>query len=163
MSEKCDVATLQQIAFFEGFPENHLRKLVEISREVDFPARETIFHEHDPAKDVHVIVRGKVSLAICAPKLGCRQITEVRDGELFGWSPLLGRPRLSDTATTVTDTKAIEFDGGDLLELCDRDTDFGYHFMRRLTAVLADRLRATRRQLFDLGGRHLPEVFANTD
>ena len=163
MSEKSSVETLQQIAFFEGFPENHLHKLVEISREVNYPARETLFHEHDPAKDVHVIVSGKVSLAVCAPKFGCRQIMEVNAGELFGWSPLLGRPRLSDTATTVTPTKTIDFDGSDLLDLCEKDTDFGYHFMRRMTMVLSDRLSATRRQLFDLGGRHLPEVFANTD
>lgn len=163
MSDKTNVETLQTIAFFEGFPKNHLQKLVEISREVEFPAREMIFHEHDPARDVHVILSGKVSLAICAPKLGCRQIMEVHDGELFGWSPLLGRPRLSDTATTVTATKAIEFDGSDLLDLCEQDTDFGYHFMRRLTVVLADRLRATRHQLFNIGGRNLPEVVANTD
>lgn len=163
MSDKTNVETLKQIAFFEGFPEQHLPKLVEISKEVEFPARETLFHEHDPAKNVHVIISGKVSLAVCAPKLGCRQIMEVSDGDLFGWSPLLGRPRVSDTATTMTVTKAVEFDGNDLLDLCEKDTDFGYHFMRRMTEVLADRLRATRRQLFDVGGRHLPKVFANTD
>lgn len=163
MSERTTVETLKKIAFFQDFPEKHLKTLVGISREETHPARVTIFHENDPAKDVHVIVSGKVSLAICAAKLGCRQIMEVNDGELFGWSPLLGRPRLSDTATTVTETKVVDFDGSELLELCEKDTEFGYYFMRHLTVVLADRLRATRRQLFDIGGRHLPEVVAYTD
>ena len=75
----------------------------------------------------------------------------------MGWSPLVGRPRLSDTATTVTPTKAIVFDAAQLLKLCDEDREFGYQFMSRMAQVLAQRLSATRMQLLHDWGRNLPD------
>ena len=88
---------------------------------------------------------------------------EVGAGELIGWSPLVGRLRLSDTAHTVTATSAIAVNGERLLALCDEHPQFGYAFMRRATQVLAGRLSATRLQLLKMTGNVLPAVQIESD
>jgi len=155
--------TLRSSSFFNDLPEEQLEQLVSVSRSVEYRAREEIFQEHAKAKDVILIVSGKVALLICNAGLGCRQIMEVNAGDLIGWSPLLDRPRLSDTARTVTDVQAIAFDGAKLLKLCDDNPQFGYQFMRRTANVLAERLNAVRWQLVDLHGTNLPKVALESD
>jgi CRP-like cAMP-binding protein len=149
--------------FFRGTPDKYLEQLADLARPVEFPKNTTIFQEHDEAKDVYLIVRGEVSLVICTPKLACRQITLARDGELIGWSPLLGRPRLSDTAHTLTRVEAIAFDGSRLLKLCADNPPLGFELMQRAAQVLAERLNATRLQLLDACGVRLPEVAIESD
>ncbi len=163
MASQAEVSTLRNLGFFQGVADEHLQQLASISQELDFPDRQMIFQEDDPAKAVYVVVSGNVSLVICLPSVGCRQIMELGSGDLFGWSPLLGRPRLSDTARTLTPTKVVAFDGKQLLELCTQNYHLGFDVMCRLSHVLADRLTATRRQLLEKCGVHFPEVGLESD
>jgi CRP-like cAMP-binding protein len=163
MAETSNLEILRSLEFFHDIAARHLEQLAEILQVVEFPARKTIFQENDRAKEVYFIVSGEVSLVICAPQVSCRQIATVRTGELMGWSPLLSRRRLSDTARTLTPVRAVVFDGAQLLDFCRQHPDFGFEFMRRAAGVLSERLDATRMQLLDLGGVKLPEVAIDTD
>ena len=163
MSVQSTINVLNSSSFFADFPEDQLQNLVDISREIEYRAFEEMFHEDEPAKDVYLITGGKVALVICVTGKGCRQIMEVKEGDLIGWSPLLERPRLSDTARTLTPVTALAFDGEKLLQLCRENPDFGYEFMRRTACVLSDRLNAVRWQLVDLHGANLPEVALESD
>lgn len=155
--------TLKSNSFFKDFPEDQLEHLLSIAREVEYRAREEIFHEHEPAKDVYLITSGKAALVICEAGLGCRQIMEVHEGDLIGWSPLLDRPRLSDTARTLMPVKAIAFDGSKLLELCEENPQLGYRMMRQTAKILAERLNAIRWQLVNVHGTNLPQVAIESD
>jgi CRP-like cAMP-binding protein len=154
---------LRGVEFFRDIADEYLQRVAGISKIVEFPARHDIFREHEPAKDVYILIRGRVSLLICAPPVGCRQLMEVSDGELIGWSPLVGRSRLSDTARTLTPTKAVAMDGEQILALCEKDARFGFEFMQRAAQTLASRLSATRIQLLKTGGEHLPAMRLESD
>jgi CRP-like cAMP-binding protein len=159
-----DIASiLRGTEFFHGIADEYLARVAAISKIVEFPARHDIFREHEPAKDIFILISGRVSLVICAPPVGCRQLMEVSDGELIGWSPLVGRSRLSDTARTLTPTKAVAMDGEQILALCAQDPRFGFEFMHRAAQTLASRLSATRIQLLKTGGEHLPTVRMESD
>jgi CRP-like cAMP-binding protein len=163
MTHKSTVEKLRTSHFFREIDDEHLQKLAEICREVDFPARHTIFEEYEPAKAVYVILGGKLSLALCDSKKSCRQIASIRVGDLIGWSPLVGRTRLYDTARTVTPVSALEFDGGVLMQFCASNPLFGFKFMHRVACTLAERLSSTRLQLFELGGVRLTEFQLESD
>ena len=163
MTDTAIMDALRGVEFFHDIEDEHLERLAEIAQQVDFPAHSEIFHEHELAKNVYVIIRGKVSLVICTPKVGCRKLMEVNDGELFGWSPLIGRARLTDTARTLTPTTAVALDGAQVLALCADDTEFGFEFMLRTAKALAQRLSATRLQLLEMSGVHLPKVAIESD
>lgn len=102
MSEVSMLDTLRSVEFFHDIGDEHLAKLAKIAKIVEFPANTNIFREHDTAREMYLIISGQVSLIICERRVGCRQLMEVGDGELIGWSPLVSRPRLSDTANINT-------------------------------------------------------------
>jgi len=154
---------LRGVEFFQGIADADLQKVAEISKVVEFPARHDIFRENEPASDVYIVISGRVSLIICSPAVGCRQLMEVGDGELIGWSPLVGRALLSDTAQTITATKSIAMDGQRVLALCKQDPRFGVEFMHRAAQALASRLHAARIQLLKMSGRLLPEAQIESD
>jgi CRP-like cAMP-binding protein len=156
------IEALKELSFFQGVSEGRLAELAELCWEVEFPARTTIFEELDRAKDAYFILDGRISIGICDAR-GCRQISVIGKGELLGWSPLIGRTRLFDTAHTATAVKALCFQADELLEFCKKNSDFGFEFVRRVATVLAERLSATRRQLLEATGVHLPEYALESD
>jgi CRP-like cAMP-binding protein len=149
--------------FFRGFEDDQLRRLADISRIAEFPARTTVFEEFEKAREVYVILSGQISLAICEPADTCKQIGVVLPGELMGWSSLVGRPRLYDSAHTLTAVKALVFEGDKLMEFCAHNPSFGFKFMQRVACTLAERLSGTRMQLLEMCGVHLPDYRAESD
>jgi CRP-like cAMP-binding protein len=156
------IRKLKDIKFFEDASDADVAALAKMCREVSFPARATIFEECERATDVYFILDGSISLAIC-DAAGCRQISVLGKGDLLGWSPLIGRTRLFDTARTAIAVKAIAFDAEELLQFCKDNAAFGFEFMRRAAVVLGERLNATRRQLVKASGVHLPEYAMDSD
>lgn len=163
MSLSSVMDALSEVEFLHNISTAHLERLSQISTLVEYPRHAEIFHESDEAKYVYLIVEGRVSLIVCEPKLGRRQLMEVNSGEMFGWSPLVGRYRLSDTAKAMTPVKVLEIDGPALLAFCESDPEFGFQFMHRAARVLADRLTATRMRLLEMGGLQLPPVQVESD
>ena len=143
-------ATLRQFDLFASVSAANLRELAKLGKRVSFPEHTVIFRNHEPAVRCYVITDGAVSLEVCGSVSGCAQILTVGNGELLGWSPLLGQPFLTATAKTNCATEAIEFDGHAIVDLCERQPGFGYQIMRCTALALAQRLTATRLQLLDV-------------
>jgi CRP-like cAMP-binding protein len=162
MAGATTIEQLRDTKFLQGIDDRYLSELAPLCRQEEFARQTTVFEEYDRAKDVYFIVDGQISLAICDSK-GCRQIALVGMGELMGWSPLIGRTRLFDTARTLSPVKMLVVDAADLLEFCRTHAEFGFEFMRRAACVLAERLSATRIQLLEIGGIHLPEFQIESD
>jgi len=154
---------LRTCPFFSGFDDEHLRRLAELGRVEEFPARTTVFEEFALAKDVFVILGGAISLGICEPADVCKQIAVVHTGDLMGWSPLVGRTRLYDSAHTLTTVRALAFNGEELMKFCAANPAFGFQFMHRVACTLAERLSGTRLQLLEMSGVHLPDVPTESD
>ena len=164
MTEAETFELLKQMEFFQGFREEHLEKLAAIGSVVQFGPRETVFQQDQFAKFVYVIVSGQVGLAVCDQhKSICREISVIGHGELMGWSPIVNRPRLFDSARTRTPVKAIRFEGSALRQLCEQDKGFGYEFISHAAHVLAHRLGDTRLQLLEQTGLDLPEFALESD
>jgi CRP-like cAMP-binding protein len=142
--------------------EDHLQALAKMCQLAAYPNQTKIFEEFDRAKEVYFIVDGQISLAICDSS-GCRQISLVKKGDLMGWSPLIGRARLFDTARTASKVRALVFDGEELVAYCESNPKFGYEFMRRAAIVLGERLSDARVQMLKLSGVQLPEFCIESD
>jgi len=163
MSQAELLELLQTSAFFRGFAEEHLRSVSEICHFEEFPARSTVFEEYERARKVYIILSGEISLAICETDEVCKHIADVHAGELMGWSPLVGRARLYDTARAQTPVTALVFDGDVLMEFCATNPAFGFRFMHRVACTLAERLSGTRLQLLEMCGIHLTEFPLESD
>ncbi|MEQ8786885.1 MAG: cyclic nucleotide-binding domain-containing protein [Pirellulaceae bacterium] len=163
MNQSIDLETLRQTSFFSGIPDEQLARLAEISREASFQRGDMLFQEGDLGDEVYIVVKGEVSVVICTPKVGCRHIGTVSDGELVAWSPMLQHTRLSAGAHVIAATRVIAINAAKLRALCEEDAKLGYHFLHRIAEVLAERLSGTRMRLMEAHGVHLPEFVPETD
>jgi CRP/FNR family transcriptional regulator, cyclic AMP receptor protein len=162
MANTGNVELLRDTTFFQGIDDQYLNDLAPLCRAEEFANGAAIFSGSDRANEVHFIIDGRISLAIC-DAAGCRQVAIIEKGDLMGWAPLIGRTRLFDNARTMSRVKTVVIDADALLEFCTAHAAFGFEFMRRAARVLAERLSATRLQLVEIGGVHLPDFQLESD
>lgn len=143
---------LRDVRFLHGVADEHLVELAKIAKLVSFKSNEIIFREGEVAAKAYLVMSGRVSLQICAPSVGCRNILTLGPGEILAWSAVLDQTLLTATARAVESATLVEVHAGLLHGLCDHDPRFGYEFMRRTALALAKRLNATRLQLLDVYG-----------
>ena len=132
----------------ELLPE-HLDKLGELAQDARFERDQIIFREGDASSFFYLLLSGKVALEVTAVGRTIR-IQTVSDGQELGWSSVLPSEGKHFQARALSSVRALVFDGARLREACAEDPSFGYALLRRLLAVVADRLQATRVQLLDM-------------
>ena len=140
---------LAEHPFLEGFPPDYLNQLAEICFEKQFQQDEIIFREADPSGFFYLILSGMVALEITAPGRVLR-IQTIGAGEELGWSSIMDDGRKQFQARALEPVQALAFDGIRLRALCDGDCAFGYLVLKRLLALVSERLRNTRLQLLDI-------------
>ncbi len=144
------IDNLREHPFTAGFQPEQIDRLADIGHEVHFDRDQVIFREGDESSFFYVIISGKVGLEVTALGRTLR-VQTLQDGETLGWSSVLGATGGKHfQARAVGSVWALAFDGARLKEACDQDVEFGYTLMRRLLAVVAGRLQATRLQLLDM-------------
>lgn len=136
--------------FFQGMKAGHIATLTEGARAAKFKAGEVLFREKEPANQFYLIESGRVVLEAHEPADGTLPIQKLGAGEILGWSWLFPPFAWHFQARAEEPTNVIILNGAHLLVTAERDHDFGYELMKRMTQVVIHRLQATRRQLLDL-------------
>lgn len=139
-------------AVFKGMEQAHLELLAGCARNVHFDDGAQLLHEGGAADTFHVVRHGAVALETLLPGRGPVIIETVHEGDLVGWSWLFPPYRWHFDARAVGPVAAISFDGACLRGKCERDKDFGYELMLRVSQVLLARLQATRFRMLDVYG-----------
>jgi CRP/FNR family transcriptional regulator, cyclic AMP receptor protein len=142
---------LRKVPWFQDLEPSDIRKFAEISSLRNFKAGEVFFHEGDKQDNFYIVLSGRVALDMFIPHRGKVRFYTCEDGDSFGWSSATPevRTRTAGAVGVVAGT-VIAADTVKLQELCDRDHDIGYLFMRQMTSVIANRLLVTRLQLLDM-------------
>jgi CRP-like cAMP-binding protein len=126
-----------------------VERLSSMAQVVDFEPGEIIHREGDECSQLYVVVRGHVAIEMAGSHEVLRVETVLPGGE-FGWTAmLLGAGRYFQ-ARALDAVQALSLDAAGLRAMCDADPAFGYALMRRLLAVVAGRLQATRLQVVDM-------------
>jgi CRP/FNR family cyclic AMP-dependent transcriptional regulator len=136
--------------FLRGMPGDLVVRLGHIAHVRDYLAGTLLFIEGIAHPEFHVIVEGQVQLDMHVPQRGRVPILSVGPGEILAWSALLGNSVMTTTATALKDVRTVAFRADQLLDLCAKEHEAGYHIMRQLATALSHRLLATRLQLLDL-------------
>jgi CRP/FNR family transcriptional regulator, cyclic AMP receptor protein len=99
---------------------------------------------------LYLVRHGRVALEMHVPQRGAVRILTTGPGEMVGWSALLDQGRMTTSALATEDTELVVVPADRLKELCESNSKFGYHLMKRMADALSKRLVATRLQLLDL-------------
>lgn len=140
--------------FFAGLGSEFCALVCGCAKNVRFEAGQYLFHEGEPADEFYLIRHGRVAFELHAPDRGPMTFQTLAEGEIVGVSWLIPPYRRTFDARALTLVRAIAMDAACLRQKCDADHDLGYEMMKRLTAVLIQRLQATRFQILDVYGTH---------
>lgn len=148
-----DLTTLlHQHPFTADMAADHLQTLLGCASLVRFDDGEYLLHEGEIAERLYLIRAGRVALDISLNERGAIRVQTVGSGEVLGWSWLISPFRWHFDGCAIDTVRAIALDGTCLRAKCERDHDFGYAMLKRLTLVMQSRLQATRLQLLDVYG-----------
>jgi CRP-like cAMP-binding protein len=147
---------LCNLHFLDGAEQETCGMLAECAQVQDVAAGTIIFREGQQADAVFLVVSGEVALELASHDRGRLRFQTIGPGELLGWSPLLGQPRMTATARALTPVQVVRLEVRPILSLCEQQPRFGMELMRRVATALARRLAATRLHLLDVYRQELP-------
>ena len=136
---------VREIAFFEGFSEPDLRKLLERSRAVSFSPGESIFTRGEKSCSFYVIASGKARVDVGG------RYHDLARGDLVGeMAALTSQPRMA-TVQVMDEVDAIEIDCG-----TNTDAFLMEHpaLAVRILKILVERLREVEERLDAWMGVH---------
>jgi CRP-like cAMP-binding protein len=140
---------LRQQPSVKDFTPRQVDRLAQLAELVTYEPDQVIHHEGDECSQFFLVVRGSVAIEMIGRREVLR-VDTVGPGEEFGWSAMLkGAGRLFQ-ARALGEVAVLAFDAAALRRMCEEDTAFGYALMRRLLAVSAERLQATRLEVLDM-------------
>ena len=136
--------------FAAGMKPGHLKRLVDAAMFKKFERDEIVFREGDPANRFYLISKGKIALESRRNDESAPLVQFVGEGDVLGWSWLFPPYYCHFDARAVEPTSAVFFYGTRLREECENDPEFGYDLMKRVAAIVIQRLQSTRLELLKL-------------
>ncbi len=146
-SKETLATTIAEHRLFKNLAPRYLALLTEVAMFKEFAADEVIFKEGDPANRFYLILDGEVALESARRDDPSVLLQTIGRDDVLGWSWLFPPYYWHFDARATEPTKAIFFYGTWLRENCERDHDFGYEMMKRMSAIIIARLQATRKKL----------------
>lgn len=142
---------LRQIPIFHGLTEPQLDAVSAVLVPRSVRGGEAIFAEGERSSAMYVLVSGAVGtskrlgLAARGPAGAAPQkvLVHLRAPQFFGEMGLLSELDRSATITTEGDCELLELRREDFERLAAEDPALGFHLVRNIAVVLAERLRRT--------------------
>jgi len=135
--------------FFLGMKPAHLEVLAGCAGEQKLKAGDMLFREGEPASQFYLIGLGQIALEAHEPANGTLLVQTLGPGDVLGWSWLFPPFTWHFQARAVESSRLIVFNGARLLATAEKDPEFGYELMKRISQVVIRRLQVTRKKLLE--------------
>jgi CRP/FNR family cyclic AMP-dependent transcriptional regulator len=99
-----EAQSLARIPLFKRLEPHELEHLAEDVDQVNYPAGETIFNEHDLGDGLYVVETGSVRIWVMDEDVNEVTLAELKPGDFFGELAVLDRGERSSSATATVDT-----------------------------------------------------------
>ncbi len=136
---------IKQSDLLLGTSMNFVKKIMDISRMMSHQKGDVLFRENDRARHFYILLNGRVKLSVGEVDQVVYDVAQ--NGEVFGWSSLIGREVYSASAECVEPTKLLVTDRNNLGKVMEEDPANGIIFMKHLAATLGNRLLETYKKL----------------
>ena len=140
---------IREHPFFVSMRPEQVKFAAEDAEIKEFEAGEILFREGEPANRLFLIESGKVVLETWIPRGGKMAIETLGSGDVAGWSWLIPPFSWRFQARVAEAARIIVLNGARLLVAAEDNPEFGYALMRRVSQVMAHRMEALRRQVFE--------------
>jgi uncharacterized membrane protein len=99
-----EAQSLARVPLFKRLEPHELEHLAEDVDQVNYPAGETIFNEHDLGDGLYVVETGSVRIWVMDEDVNEVTLAELKPGDFFGELAVLDRGERSSSATATVDT-----------------------------------------------------------
>ena len=140
---KSTLEILAQIDLFNGLPQGHLRRVVDIGIEEQYRSSAMIFSEGEPGDKFYLVIEGAVRISRIVPGMGEEALAVLRPGNYFGEMSLIDDAPRSATAMCHEKCRLFVVNRRDLEDLLFVDRDLAYELLWNWVRTLSRRLRAT--------------------
>jgi CRP-like cAMP-binding protein len=135
--------------FFKDLSPENQQLVAGCGKNVVFQPGEYLTRDGEEANCFYLIRKGLVAIELHKPAGGAAIIQTARDGDVVGVEWLFDA-RWNFDVRAVEATRALHFDTECMKKKCEDDLGFGYLVMKKFSALLMERLHATRMRLLDL-------------
>lgn len=143
---------VQRHAFLDGLPERAVDLVAEHAVAGTYRPGDVLFREGEPADLMFLLTQGHVAIEIHAPNRGPIVVETLAPGHIVGLSWAAPPFRYGFDARAIDEVEGVEVDSAHLRAALAADPGVGFPFLERLSAVILERLQATRVRLLDLYG-----------
>ena len=150
MDKKVLTQVLRKLRFTAELPDPVLEHLAAAASVRGYRRGTRLFQEKRENDRLMIIWLGSVALDIQVPGREAVRILTAGQGDVIGWSALLGNGKMTTSATALEDTQVVAFTAAELQAACESNHSFGYFLMNKVAVSLAERLLDTRKQLIDM-------------
>ena len=147
--------------FFRELAPQHVQLLADAAMLKEFKSDEVIFKEGDPANRFYILLSGEVEIMSEGRDGAAVPVQRIGTGDVLGWSWLFPPYYWNFAARATQNTRAIFFYGTWLRESCERDHDFGFAMLKRMSAIVIQRLQAARKRLVEVESKFLRAASGN--
>ena len=106
-----------------------------------------LFEQDEPAIFLYLIVSGEVAIRFKPEDGQTLTIARVHDGDLVGWSAVIGRRLYTSSAVCTEFTSLLRVRGADMHALRERRPETGIMVIERLADVVAPRVKSSHLQV----------------
>ena len=146
-------AKFKDIPLFEGL-DKEILVLIEPLFEPCTCHEGTIFEQGDPAIHLYLVVEGTVDIIYKPYDTPPITMTNVKPGDIFGWSSIAGNTVYTSGAACQEPCKAMRIRGSDLRKLAQNHPEAGDILLDRIAASVSSRgqnANAHVREILSLG------------
>jgi CRP-like cAMP-binding protein len=109
-----------------------------------------IIEQGAPATYLYLLIKGEVAIRYKPYDGPSITLTRLREGDVFGWSAVVGSPDYTSSIVSETQVEAIRIRRNDLLQLSNQSPETGKVIMDRLARVVSPRWENTHAQVQSL-------------
>jgi CRP/FNR family transcriptional regulator len=146
---KLSIDELKKIKFFDFYSDEQLKIFISISSIKEFKVKDILFEQYDELTDVYVLLDGCLSLGISLPQDKRIHLGTLEEGELFSWSAVF-KPYISTAWVIATcPTKVLAINAKKLNLEFEKNCEFAFKTMSKISQTISHRLSDTRFQLMN--------------
>ena len=163
---------LTGISFFSDVDSDTLEAIAKKGEILEFNAGDVIFRVDEPATHFYGLLEGEINLilvfkdkvlktdieyeeAIQASMVDEEKeiiVDTVKAGQVFGWASIVGSAKRTVNAECSQNSRTIAIPAEELKAMFEKNHTLGYIFMKRLSDIIAKRLRHRTDKLIETWG-----------
>jgi CRP-like cAMP-binding protein len=111
------------------------------------PPESTIFEQGEPASYLYLLLNGEVVIHYKPYDGPPITITRLREGDVFGWSAVIGNAKYTSSIISETQVSALQMRGDDLWKLARNHPETGKIIIDRLVHIVSPRWKNAHAQI----------------